>query len=318
MGVYYLSHPHHLKQTQLPPSAMALGFFDGMHLGHQKVIRTAKNIAEKKGLQAAVMTFDPHPAVVLGETKQAKYLTPLSKKEELIRLMGIDLLYVVHFDQQIFNVGPQQFVDEYIVGLGVQHVVAGFDYTYGKQAEGNMNMMPSYAEGRFQITVVDKLISADEKVSSTAIRQCVREGRMGDASALLGRYYETTGTVVTGEQRGRTIGFPTANIEEDASYLLPPTGVYAVRMNVDGSLHDGVASIGYKPTFHEEHAQDPDVEVHLLDFNGEIYGKSVAITWYKKLRDEVKFDSASSLIDQMTCDKQEASDYLARISACKG
>lgn len=310
MGIYHLSHPHHLKQEEAPACVMALGFFDGIHLGHQKVIQTAKDIAAEEGLQSAVMTFDPHPAVVLGHTKTPEYLTPLTHKEQLIKDLGIDLLYVVHFDQRIFQVSPQDFVDQYLVGLSVQHVVAGFDYTYGSKAEGTMEMMPVHAGGRFRVTVVDKLENNGEKVSSTAIRVRVREGRVEDVPPFLGRFYETRGTVVSGEERGRTIGFPTANIAEDGAYLVPATGVYAVRMNVDDHWHNGVASIGFKPTFHEEYGEKPEVEVHLFDFNGDIYGKSVAVTWHQRLRGEVKFDTAEALIRQMENDKQEARDYF--------
>lgn len=318
MGIYHLSHPHHIKQQEIPASAMALGFFDGIHLGHQKVIETAKEIATEEGLQSAVMTFDPHPAVVLGHTKTPEYLTPLAHKVQLIKDLGIDLLFVVRFDRRIFEVSPQDFVDQYLVGLSVKHVVAGFDYTYGSQAEGTMEMMPKHARGRFQVTVVDKLENHGEKVSSTAIRAKVREGKVEEVPALLGRFYETRGGVVAGEERGRTIGFPTANIVEDGAYLIPATGVYAVKMKVGSHWHQGVASIGFKPTFHEEHGDKPEVEVHLFDFNDDIYGKSVAISWQQRLRGEVKFASAEALIRQMENDKQEARDYFQHASSCDG
>lgn len=310
MEIYHLSHPHQLIQKEIPPSAMALGFFDGIHLGHQKVIKTAKEIAAEKGLQSAVMTFFPHPAVVLGHQENPEYLTPLAHKEQLIQNLDIDLLYVVQFDELIFQLGPKDFVDQYIVGLSVEHAVAGFDYTYGSKAKGTMATMPPHADGRFEVTVVDKLEHNGEKVSSTAIRGLIREGRVEDVPSLLGRYYETRGTVVTGEERGRTIGFPTANIEEGGAYLIPEIGVYAVKMKVKGEWHDGVASIGFKPTFHDNPGDKPEVEVHLFHFNKDIYGESVSVTWHKRLRGEVKFDSADALVEQMEHDKEDAKEYF--------
>lgn len=318
MGIYHLSHPHHLKQNEVPPCVMALGFFDGVHLGHQKVIRSAKKIAAKEGLQTAVMTFFPHPAVVLGHSEDSAYLTPISHKEQMIQALDIDLLYVVRFNQKIFQVSPQHFVDEYIVGLSVRHVVAGFDYTYGHQAQGTMDTMPAHANGRFKVSVVNKLDKDGEKISSTAIRKKVREGNVEDIPPLLGRFYETRGTVVSGEERGRSIGFPTANISDNEPYLLPDPGVYAVKMNVDSEWFKGVASIGFKPTFHEVSGEKPEVEIHLFDFNEDIYGRFVSIVWYHKLRGEVKFSSTKALIEQMEEDKQNAKTFFQDASHLNG
>jgi riboflavin kinase/FMN adenylyltransferase len=308
--VYHLTHPHSLTQENTPPSAMALGFFDGVHLGHQKVINTAKQIANEQNIQSAVMTFDPHPAVVLGKKKNPEYLTPLKEKEHQIQALGIDRLYVVEFDETFSRLTPRQFVDAYIVRLNVRHTVCGFDFTYGHKGKGTSETLFDDADGRFGVTIVDKVEKNGEKISSTKIRELLHTGKADEVTAFLGHPYEMTGTVVEGEKRGRTIGFPTANIEPDSSYLIPETGVYAVKMNVAGKWLDGVASIGYKPTFHQNYGEHPAIEVYLFDFADDIYGNGVSIKWYKKLRDEEKFDSAEALVRQMEQDVQSAKTYL--------
>lgn len=310
MEVYHLIHPHELKQSDVPPSVMALGFFDGVHLGHRKVIDTAKKIAEDKGLKCSVMTFYPPPAVVLGHKDHPEYLTPTKYKRKLLAEMGIDQLFIVRFDQEIFSITPQQFVDGYIVGLNVQHAVCGFDFTYGQNREGKADMLIEQAQGRFNVTIVDKVAKNGEKVSSTKIREMVRTGEMDQIPAYLGRYHEINGTVVNGEKRGRTIGFPTANVEPEGDYLIPGTGVYAVTMKVDGRWLNGVASIGYKPTFHDDYGEQPAIEVYLFHFDRDIYGERVIVKWFKKLRDEEKFPSADALIERMKQDVQEAEAYL--------
>lgn len=310
METYHIIHPHSFKKEDLPPSVMALGFFDGIHSGHQKVIQTAKNIAEKKGISSSVMTFYPPPAVVLGEKDHPEYLTPTEHKEKLLGQMGIDQLFIVRFDRNIFSITPKQFVDDYIVGLNVQHAVAGFDFTYGHDREGTAGMLAEHAEGRFGVTIVDKVEENGEKVSSTKIRELIRTGQSERVPSYLGRYYEMNGTVIHGEKRGRTIGFPTANIEPAGDYLIPEGGVYAVQMKVDGKWMNGVASIGYKPQFHEDYDGAPAIEVYLFDFDGDLYGKHVTVIWYKKLRGQEKFASVEALIEQMNRDAEQAKVYL--------
>lgn len=310
MEVYHLTHPHSLTQENTPPSAMALGFFDGVHLGHQKVISKAKQIADEQDLQSAVMTFYPHPAVVLGKKENPEYLTPLKEKEKRIEALGIDRLYVVKFDKNFSSLTPRQFVDEYIVRLNVRHTVCGFDFTYGHKGKGTSETLSDDADGRFGVTIVEKVEEHEEKISSTKIRELLHAGKADEVSSYLGHPYEMKGTVVSGEKRGRTLGFPTANIDPDGPYLIPETGVYAVKMKVRSKWLDGVASIGYKPTFRQNYGEQPAIEVYLFDFEDDIYGESVFVKWYKKLRDEEKFDSADALVRQMEQDVQTAKTCL--------
>ncbi len=306
----HLTHPHEQNKIELPPTVMALGFFDGIHLGHQRVIRTAKKIADERGCKSAVITFHPHPSVVLGKKEaHVEYITPLRIKEKVIASLGIDMLYVVKFDESFAGLLPQQFVDEYIIGLNVKHVVAGFDYSYGRLGKGTMETLPFHARGEFTQTVIEKVEFQEEKVSSTSLRKLIRNGEMEKIPSILGRSYTVEGTVVHGDKRGRQIGFPTANVALKDEYLLPPVGVYAVRMKVNDEWHDGVCNIGYRPTFKEE--RQLSIEVHLLNFHQDIYDQSVVVEWRVRIREEKKFNGIDELVAQIAKDKQTAQEYFS-------
>jgi riboflavin kinase/FMN adenylyltransferase len=299
-----------MNKSDLPPLAMALGYFDGVHMGHREVILHAKQQAEENGLLSAVMTFDPHPSVVLGKNIQhVQYITPLADKVKTIESLGIDYLFIVHFTPEFANLLPQEFIDQYVIGLNVKHVVAGFDYTYGRMGKGTMETLPFHSREQFSYTIVPKYSKGDEKVSSSRIRSLLKEGAMKEIEALLGRYYTTAGTVIHGDKRGRTIGFPTANVDIDEEYILPPLGVYAVKIQVGENWYKGVCNVGYKPTF-KERALRPSIEVHILDFDQEIYGQEVTIEWHLYLRKEQKFSGIDELVAQIGKDKINAIHYF--------
>ena len=311
MKLIHLTHPHAQNKLEVPPTVMALGYFDGIHLGHQRVIQTAKKIADERGCKSAVMTFHPHPSVVLGKKEaHVKYITPMHIKEKVIANLGIDMLYVVKFDELFAGLLPQQFVDEYLIGLNVKHVVAGFDYSYGRLGKGTMETLPFHARGEFTQTVIEKVEFQAEKVSSTLLRKMIRDGEMEQIPSVLGRAYTMEGTVVHGDKRGRQIGFPTANVAVSDEYLLPPVGVYAVRMKVNDEWHDGVCNIGYKPTFKEDERQ-LSIEVHLFHFHDDIYDQSVTVEWYIRIREEKKFNGIDELVSQIEKDKKIAQEYLS-------
>ncbi|MCO7125952.1 bifunctional riboflavin kinase/FAD synthetase [Sporolactobacillus shoreicorticis] len=290
---------------------IALGYFDGVHLGHQKVIRTAVKIAEEKGIKAAVMTFYPHPSVVLSpDSKRETELTPNGLKAEIIEKLGVHTLYFVKFDRILSQLSPQNFVDEYLIRLHAKHVVAGYDFTFGRKAVGNMNNIGEFSRSMFSYSVVPKVELFGAKISTSYIRSLIEQGNLEEAAKLLGRPYRTTGMVVHGDQRGRTLGFPTANVDEDEAFLLPPNGIYAVRLIVDGDPLDGVCSVGIRPTFYKKEEAVKTVEVYVLDFKGDLYDKRVGISWCKRLRSELKFDSAKALIKQMEKDKEDTRNYF--------
>ena len=315
MEIIRLKHPHHIKKEHCQPTVMALGYFDGVHIGHQKVIQTAKQIAKQHHYKSAVMSFHPHPSVVLKNRKSPiQYITPVDVKVKVVEECGVDIFYLVTFDHTLAELLPQQFVDDYIINLNVKHVVAGFDYTYGRLGKGTMETLPFHARRSFSQTVIDKVTIDGQKVSSTLIRQYILEGQVNKAEKYLGRFYEIYGRVIDGEKRGRTIGFPTANIEPSDDFLIPKVGVYAVKMKVKSKWYNGICNIGYKPTFHNEKANQPTIEVHLFEFNEDIYDEFVQVKWLKHIRNEKKFDSIEQLKSQIMKDKQKTIAFFKELN----
>nr|WP_256521702.1 bifunctional riboflavin kinase/FAD synthetase [Halobacillus sp. A5] len=285
----------------LSPSALAVGFFDGVHKGHQQVILTAQRKASELGVQSAVMTFDPHPSVVLNRSvEKAKYITPLKEKEQIIENLGIDTLFVVHFDRQLASLPPEDFVESYFISLNVRHVAAGFDFTFGFKGKGTMHLLPEYAQGRFTTSTIEQVSDEGEKISSTRIRRLLDEGNVSAAGQLLSRPLTITGEVVTGDRRGHTIGYPTANISLNHEYYLPKNGVYAVTVNVGNELYKGMANLGYKPTFN---GNKRTLEIHIFDFHRDIYGNVVRVHFRQFIRSENKFNGVDELVRQLNDDE---------------
>jgi riboflavin kinase / FMN adenylyltransferase len=309
MQVIHIKHPHLYQKSDFPEMVIALGYFDGVHLGHQQVITKAKTIAEKNDWKSAVMTFNPHPSVVLGRNvDKAEYITPLQDKVQRIEELGIDYLFVVEFTHEFANLFPQEFIDQYIIQLNIVHVVAGFDFSYGRMGKGNMETLPFHSRSQFDYTVVPKFSNGDKKVSSTLIREAIKNGEMEKIPPLLGGFYTTSGTVIHGDKRGRTIGFPTANVSGSGEYILPPLGVYSVRIKVGDSWYEGVANLGVKPTFNQDGIAT--IEVHIFDFAADIYGSTIVIEWHLRLRAEQKFSGIQQLVTQIEKDKQKAVEYF--------
>lgn len=310
METYRLYYPNDFD-LQLEPVALAIGFFDGLHLGHKEVIEKMIEIADEKNLKKAVMTFDPHPSVVLNpKARRTTYLTPLVEKEKMLEEKGIDYLFVVNFSSDFAALSPDTFVHEYLINHNVKEVIAGFDFSYGQYGKGSITTLKTYDD--FNTTKVLPFTEDNEKISTTKIRELLLSDRLEEANELLGRSYEINGVVVQGEKRGRTIGFRTANIEPNGPYLLPSLGVYAVTMTIgtDETIYRGVASIGKKPTFHDDYKVT--IEVHLIDFDRTIYGEEVSVYLHNFLRGEKKFDGLDDLIEAMTKDKENAVKLLEK------
>ncbi|WP_163530640.1 bifunctional riboflavin kinase/FAD synthetase [Halobacillus ihumii] len=302
------SLPKH--DLHLEPSSVAVGFFDGVHKGHQEVIKTAQDKAKELGIQTAVMTFDPHPSVVLNKKIQhARYITPLSEKQEILEAMGIHYLFIVRFDQSLAALPPEKFVDDYFVELNIKHVVAGFDFSYGHKGKGSMETLPQHAKGRLTYTVVDRIDQEHTKVSSTRIRDLLKKGNVSSVNELLGREFNIEGTVVAGDERGRTIGYPTANITDMEEQYLPKVGVYAVTVEYKGERYYGMANFGMKPTFHSE-AASPSLEVHVFDFDEDLYGTRLKVFFHHFIRDEQKFNGVEDITAQLNRDEREIRRYF--------
>lgn len=304
LEIISLCYPEQVPENNQEEIVCAIGFFDGVHKGHQKVIQTAQDLAKKQNRKSAVITFTPHPSVVLqGTKKTVSYLTPLPEKKNILADMGIDILYVITFNKALAQLTPSEFIDQFIIKLGIKHLVTGFDFTYGAKGIGNVNTLDKDGNGQFGVTIVDKLTENNEKISSTRIRKLIQLGEMTSVKELLGRPLFIRGHVISGAQRGRKIGYPTANIEVDSKYALPKTGVYAVTVKLDNRVIYGMANLGYNPTFEDDYKIK--LEVHLFDFHEDIYGKELILEWQAFTRPEQKFAGIEQLIDQLKQDEQE-------------
>ena len=310
MDVIQLKYPHQLVKNGGPYS-LAVGFFDGVHLGHQQVINRAIEHAKEKGIKSAVMTFDPHPSIVLGgRNEKVFYITPLEQKIEKLKALGVDTVFVVNFTSDFAKLSPEDFVQFFIKDLHVVHVTAGFDFSFGAFGKGNMELMQQLGGPDFDVTVVDKFEQDADKVSSTRIRKALQDGDMELAHHLLGRPFEVPGIVVHGDKRGRTLGFPTANVQHVEGSFVPSTGVYAVKILVQNEWLDGVCNVGYKPTFNDPNYKQLSIEVNIFNFDKNIYGEQVVVAWYKRIRSEQKFSGVEALIAQIEQDKKAAIEYL--------
>jgi len=289
---------------------LTIGNFDGVHLGHQALFQRVKQRAQSLDGESVVMTFHPHPVEVLSPGNGPLFITEHARKLELIEGCTIDTTIVIPFSHEFAAMSAREFVEGILVNkVGVKALVVGYDYRFGKGREGDIEFLRKLGdEHGFEVEAVSGIKMNETVVSSTAIRQFIQEGQLREANALLGRPYEISGTVVKGRDRGgRVLGFPTANI--CLSRQAPPKlGVYVVRVEVNGKIYGGAANLGYNPTFGDT---DLSVEVHILDFNEDIYGKPVTIHFLERLRDEKRFSGPVELTEQIRKDVQKARFILA-------
>ncbi|CCF26322.1 riboflavin biosynthesis protein RibF [Leuconostoc citreum] len=289
---------------------VAMGFFDGVHLGHQAVIKRAKAEADALGVPLAVLTYDPHPSVAFKAlTEPLKYLTVVKQKAQLLETLGVSEMYKMQFTSQLAGLSPQVFVDEVLMQLNPVAVVAGFDHLYGSDKnQANMANLAIYAKARFDVIIVPEFDDLGLKIGSSKIRSALCVGDMQTVNRQLGRIYHTTGIVVHGEARGRELGFPTANVLTPELEWLPGIGIYAVKISIAGRWHIGMASIGRNVTFGDN--RPITVEINILDFNQAIYGEDVTVAWHHHLRGEVKFNQVDDLITQLEKDKVATRTYF--------
>jgi riboflavin kinase/FMN adenylyltransferase len=301
--------------SSLPAAArgavVALGNFDGVHLGHQAVIAAAGQLAGAKAIPQAVLSFEPHPRSFFHSSAPPFRLTPFRAKAELLRRLGVDLLYSLRFDGALAQRSAESFVRDILsAGLGIRHAVVGYDFVFGNGRRGTSAMLEAMGrELGFSVTVVAPAQAGTEIYSSTRIRSLLEEAKPRQAAALLGRSWEIDGRVEHGDQRGRTIGFPTANLLLDG-YLRPAAGVYAVRAGVgrDGPWHDAVANFGMRPTVGGTTLR---LEVHLFDFDDDLYGRHLRVALVDYIRAERKFAGLEALKAQIAADCATARAILA-------
>jgi riboflavin kinase/FMN adenylyltransferase len=296
---------------------VTLGNFDGVHLGHQRIFKRVKEEASKIHGKGVVITFEPHPLKVLAPEKFLPLLTPFKKKMMLIEKSGIEIVLCIEFSLAFSEVSPAEFIETVLVKkIGVRKVIIGYNYRFGKGKRGDAQTLKEAGKTfGFEVEIVDPSRVGQTIVSSSKIRTLIQGGEVEEASRLLGRDYPIIGKVMEGEKRGQTLGFPTANLEI-SDELYPKAGVYAVEVVWHQRRFNGLANIGSNPTFSTQTGKRKErfsLEVHILGFNREIYGKEIEVCFKKRIRDEVRFESPSLLIEQIKKDIRYASENIFRI-----
>lgn len=296
-------------------AVITIGAYDGLHLGHQAVIADVRDEAKARGARSAVVTFDRHPAVIVRPESAPKLITDHDQRMERLEATGVDAAVVLPFDEAQSQEPALSFIERVLVkGLNTKLIVVGVDFHFGRNREGNVDLLRSVGETYgFEVAplvLVPRADGVDEPVSSTAIRRALAGGNVTLAGKMLGREYEARGPVVQGDQRGRLLGFPTANVEVSNRVCLPADGVYAgwyERPN--GDTHLCAINLGRRPTFYE-HADTSLLEAHLLDFEGDLYGETAKVRFAEFLRSERKFDGIDALVEQLQLDIASTRDVL--------
>jgi riboflavin kinase/FMN adenylyltransferase len=297
---------NHLDQISKPfkNAVVTIGNFDGVHIGHQVLFYEVIEKADAIGGTSVAMTFEPHPMRILKQNNHPPLITLYEQKEELIQRTGIDVIICVPFTKAFASLSAREFIEDLLIRkIGMKAIVVGKDYSFGKNREGNLQALEAFAEEMdFDVIVADWIKMSKnypDRISSTRIRELIMAGQMEKARKMLGRHYQIRGTVVAGRDRGgKLLGIPTANINLHDE-LCPKTGIYAVTVECRGQQYNGVANIGYSPTFNEN---EFTVEVHILDFNDNIYNKKIRVNFIQRIRDEIKFSNISELIEQIQKD----------------
>lgn len=299
-----------LDQAKLDNVVVALGNFDGVHLGHRKLIGQAIEQAKKLAASTVVLTFNPHPLKLLAPEKFPKLLSTYAQRVEMFRQLGVDIVILLPFSLELANLSPRQFVTQVLLEkLHAVHVCVGFNYSFGKGGQGTAENLGEFGrELNFGVTIVEQALRHGKIISSTEIRDALEHGEIEEAHDFLGYWPTITGKVVRGDQRGRLIGFPTANLEPPDDLLIPTRGVYAAWARVGGKVWPAMVNIGLNPTFKLDN--EYRIETHIFNFGRNIYGERLDLIFRKKLREERKFNGIAELRSQLTKDKLIAGNVL--------
>jgi len=290
-------------------AVLTVGTFDGVHLGHREIIKEVLRIGRERDLVSSLLTFDPHPVTVVRDIpNRIKLLTTLEEKLEILQKLGLDRVIIARFTREFSEMEYKIFVENILLDrLQSDFIIIGYDHSFGRNRAGNFRELENLSKlYRFNLMEIGPFKIENQTVSSTRIRSSIDQGDMESASKMLGHHYFLDGIVVRGEGRGQRLSFPTANLMiENQNKLTPKAGVYVVECDVLGKIYRGMANIGFKPTFG---GVSKTVEIHIFDFNKDIYGEKITVYFIKRLRDEVKFESEEQLIKQLNLDKKNSFD----------
>jgi riboflavin kinase/FMN adenylyltransferase len=298
-----LQHYHSLNDIRLHDAWLTIGIFDGVHRGHQEILRPLVSAAHTAGQVAVVLTFTPHPALVLGGRTEFKCLTTPDERAALLGSLGVDVVFTQTFDRALADQTAGEFMQRLSRSLDLRHLFIGYDTALGRGREGNASRLTEIGnELGYTVQAFPPLKDQAGIISSTRIRAAVSTGNVAAAASALGRYYSITGPVVHGDGRGHTLNLPTANIQIPPGKVLPAYGIYACRAWVGGQSHPAATSIGIRPTFYPAEPPAPTIEAHLLDFNQDLYGQDIRLEFVEYLRAEEKYCSVQALLAQIQKD----------------
>lgn len=294
--------------TENTPKVLSLGMFDGVHFGHISIINLLKSLAQENNLETAILTFWPHPRKVFNPNDELKLLNTLNEKLNLLENANLDVVFLKSFDENFRNLTGEEFVRQILVQkLNVKHIIIGHDHVFGKNKSGNFELLQKLSkELDFVVQQLDAVKEGEFNISSTKIRNCLANGNIIGANKMLGYHYSVSGKVIDGKKLGRTIGYPTANIEVDELKLLPKKGAYIVEVYVKNKFYKGMLSIGTNPTVNGDKLT---VEVYILDFNKDIYGDEITVKFRDFLHEEIKFESLEKLIERLDEDKRLTKEF---------
>jgi riboflavin kinase / FMN adenylyltransferase len=307
-----MGHYRSLEEVSLQNSWLTVGVFDGVHRGHQQIIEKLTAGAHANEAPAVVLTFDPHPASVLGG-REIKCLTLPDERADLLGQLDVDVVVTEHFTRELSTVSAYDFMARLTRHLGLKHLLIGYDFALGKGREGNATRLTEIgSELGYSVEVVPALSDESGVISSTEIRKLIEVGNVAEAAHLLGHFYSLHGPVIHGDARGRTINVPTANIAYLPEKMIPAKGIYACWAHLNGHKHPAAINIGTNPTFTPD-KDTPNVEAHLLDFQREIYGEDMRLEFVARLREELKFDSVDVLLEQIWKDVELTRKILGTV-----
>ena len=294
--------------TENTPKVLSLGMFDGVHFGHISIINLLKSVAQENNLETAILTFWPHPRKVFNPNDEIKLLNTLNEKLNLLENANLDVVFLKSFDENFRNLTGEEFIRQILVEkLNVKHIIIGHDHVFGKNKSGNFELLQKLSkELDFVVQQLDAVKEGEFNISSTKIRNCLANGNIIGANKMLGYHYSVSGKVIDGKKLGRTIGYPTANIEVDELKLLPKKGAYIVEVYVKNKFYKGMLSIGTNPTVNGDKLT---VEVYILDFNKDIYGEEITVKFRDFLHEEIKFESLEKLIERLDEDKRLTKEF---------
>jgi len=301
------------ENLNLVTPVVTLGIFDGVHRGHRALLDCLVSSARESKGNSVVITFSPHPRLVLEHKKvNLSFLTTMEEKKTHLENANIDHLIIIEFTNEFSKISACDFIKEVLVEkIGTKHLILGYNHHFGRRGEGDFNTVRQCAESLdFKVEQVQGFHTEEGAISSSSIRDALLNGKLDEANKWLGYFYSMTGLIIEGRHIGRSIGFPTANIKPDNKYkLIPGNGIYAVEVKLDGLLYRGMLNIGSNPTVNDD-ASMKSIEVNILDFNKDIYGKTISVIFRKRLRDEIKFKNTEELAEQIKLDKQQVLQLL--------